>query len=69
MTSCAGKARFRTEESARRRLAQILAETMDGPKRAYACAMCLGWHLTSETGAQRRHRDTWRAKRMERDDD
>ena len=66
MTSCVGKVRFRTGDDARRRLAEIRVGAAPGahiPVRAYLCAMCLRWHLTSESAASRRHRNTWRAKR------
>lgn len=44
-----GKARFKSETQAMRRLQQILSNPAPGrkPVRAHYCSDCAGWHLTS----------------------
>lgn len=47
---CTSKRRFPSEQAARARLAAITDDphTSVIPHRAYACAWCAGWHLTSK---------------------
>lgn len=44
-----GKVRYRTQQSAERRLAHLILHTArHAPCRAYPCEHCDGWHLTSK---------------------
>ncbi len=47
--ACTGKARFETQQEAER--------TAEYRYRAYQCAVCHAWHLTSRSGAARRPDD------------
>jgi hypothetical protein len=60
-----GKRGYFGQLAAERALAAIQQRDPDGPCRAYRCDLCPLWHVTRETGAQRRHRGTWQAKRAE----
>ena len=56
MTTCIGKQRYETEGRALDALANIavLPRTDRIPTRAYACPVCLGWHLTSQSASARK---------------
>jgi hypothetical protein len=46
-------------------VSRIKAADPDGPQRAYRCEKCSTWHITRESGAQRKHRGDWLAKKAE----
>jgi hypothetical protein len=60
-----GKRVFYGQVAAEKAAALIRQRDPDGPGRAYRCDKCPAWHITRESGAQRRHRGTWQAKRAE----
>jgi hypothetical protein len=57
VTICIRKRRYETEERALEALANIaeLPRTDRIPTRAYACPVCSGWHVTSQSSAAHSH--------------